>query len=410
MEVRTLTVGVISFAMFAGAGVWAVAQPVAQPPVKPAEKVAEKSDEQVIPFAKAPEAVRAAALKVVGAGGEKAIKKVIKEEGEGDVYTYEIEYTVDGVDCAAIFSTAGDVMEMEKGVKESTLPAAVAAALKKEYPKATIKNPNSVQKFYYEVDVVIDGKSHGIKVDAAGNIEDDSKNKGEKEKDEKAEKGEKHEKAAKHEDKDGAKGDDGFRKEFAAAKPNLGPTGASAYFDLTPGTVHEYLEGKNKLTITVLNETRVIDGVTTRIIEERETAGGKPKETSRNFFAIDKTNTDVYYLGEEVDVFDADGKVTHPGAWKSGEHGATYGLMIPGAPKMGDKFYQELAPGQAMDRFEIVSMEETLETPAGKFEHVVHVKETTPLEPDVGHKWYAKGVGLIKDGESVLVKHTAGKR
>ncbi len=398
MDTRKLSIGLVSLALLAGAGAWAFTQPPATAPAKAPEKAGEESDEEVIEFAKAPEAVRKAALKLVGAGGEKAIKKVIKEEGEDDIYTFEIEYTEGGIDCSAVLAAAGDLMELEKGVKEATLPAAAMTALKKEYPKATFKTPMAVQKFYFDVVVVIEGKEHEIKIDAAGNIEDESKD----EKDEKDEKGEKG--------KDAAAGDDGFRKAFAADKANLGTTGSNAFFDLTPGTVHTYREGKDTLTITVLNETRIVDGVTTRIIEERETADAKPKETSRNFFAIDRTTNDVYYFGEEVDVFDAAGKATHPGAWMSGEKGAKFGLMMPGTPKLGDKFYQELAPGVAMDRFEIASMDETLETPAGKFDHVIHVRETTPLEADIGHKWYVRGVGLVKDGDQVLLSHAPAKK
>ena len=56
-----------------------------------------------------------------------------------------------------------------------------------------------------------------------------------------------------------------------------------------------------------------------------------------------------------------------------------------------------------MDRFQIVSMDEVVQTPAGKFEHCMHVVETTPLESDVGHKWYLSGKGLVKDGGAELV-------
>ena len=60
----------------------------------------------------------------------------------------------------------------------------------------------------------------------------------------------------------------------------------------------------------------------------------------------------------------------------------------------------------AMDRAEIVSLSETVETPAGKFENCLEVEETTPLEPDVKEvKVYAPGVGLIVDGGLRLVRY-----
>ncbi len=202
MNARLLSTGLISVAVLSGAAVWAFAQPAARPPAaptpakaadKPGAKAGEGADEEGIDPAQAPEAVRAAALRL--AGSEKAIKKIIKEDDEG-VYTYEVEYTADGVACSAIFSAAGDLMERETPTTEARLPAAVMAALKKEYPKATFQNPASVQKFYFEIDIVIDGESHEVKIDAAGNIEDERGGNGDDDgqgKGEENENGEKHE-------------------------------------------------------------------------------------------------------------------------------------------------------------------------------------------------------------------------
>ena len=44
-------------------------------------------------------------------------------------------------------------------------------------------------------------------------------------------------------------------------------------------------------------------------------------------------------------------------------------MMMPGSPKAGQKFYQELAPGVGMDRAEILSIAEKVVTPAGTFEN-----------------------------------------
>ena len=72
-------------------------------------------------------------------------------------------------------------------------------------------------------------------------------------------------------------------------------------------------------------------------------------------------------------------------------------------PKVGDKYYQEHAPRVAMDRVEVLAVDEELKTPAGTFK-CVHLKETTPLESDVSHKWYAPGIGMVKDDSLTLVK------
>jgi len=197
-------------------------------------------------------------------------------------------------------------------------------------------------------------------------------------------------------------GADGYRRDFGVLKADLKPAGRSGYFDLTPGAVSTFREGSTTLTISVLDQTTVVDGVTTRIVEEREEKNGAPAEISRNYFAIDPRTGDVYYFGEDVDVYEG-GRVTHPGVWRSGVGGARFGLAMPGRPVLGEKYYQELAPHTAMDRAEIVGLSETVNTPAGTFRNCLHVRETTPLEPGVGDKWYAPGLGLIKDDECALV-------
>ena len=196
----------------------------------------------------------------------------------------------------------------------------------------------------------------------------------------------------------------GWRDTFGVSKADLAPTGSNPWLTIQPGRVLELRNGIDSLTITILRESATVDGVEVGVLEERETKGGKLAEVSRNFFATDRNTGDVYYFGEEVDNY-KDGKIVdHESAWRAGEKGARFGLMIPGRPKAGDRFYQEIAPEVAMDRVEIVSTDETVTTPAGTFEHCVHLKETTPLEGDVSHKWHAPGVGLVKDDDFELAR------
>ena len=85
--------------------------------------------------------------------------------------------------------------------------------------------------------------------------------------------------------------------------------------------------------------------------------------------------------------------------------------MIPGRPEPKTRFYQEVAPGAAMDRAEVVSVAETLRTPAGEFKDCLKIVETTPLEPFAREsKIYAPGVGLIKDGSLLLVEYGFPKK
>ena len=195
-----------------------------------------------------------------------------------------------------------------------------------------------------------------------------------------------------------------WQSSFAVDKTALSATGTNPYFNLTPGFRLHYRHAGNTLTTTVLAETKLVDGVKTRVVEDRETKNGKLVEVTRDYYAIDSKTNDVYYFGEDVDNY-KDGKVVnHESEWRAGENGARFGLMITGSPRVGDRFYQEIAPKVAMDRVEIVSTDETVKTPAGTFEHCVHLKETTPMEADVSHKWYAPGIGMVKDDEFELAE------
>jgi len=204
----------------------------------------------------------------------------------------------------------------------------------------------------------------------------------------------------------------GWVDTFAVEKEDFVSSGSNTYFRLEPGfrLKLEGSEGLRRITlvITVLDETRLVDGVETRIVEEREWKGDQLAEVSRNFFAFNTADRGVYYFGEEVDLYKDGRIVDHEGAWESGKAGARFGLMMPDKPVAGSRFYQEIAPGVAMDRAEIVALDTALKTPAGEFKGCLKVAETTPLEGGWEYKIYAPGIGIIKDGSLVLVESGRG--
>ena len=201
------------------------------------------------------------------------------------------------------------------------------------------------------------------------------------------------------------KGAGEWRSEFTVDKSNLGTVGSNPHFILEPGYKLHFVGGATRMTMTVLPETKMVDGVETRVVEDREEANGKPTEITRDYYAIDKTTGDVYYFGEDVDVYKGGKIVSHEGAWLSGVDGAKFGLMIPGKPVAGDRFFQERAEKQkAMDRSEVVSTSEKITTPAGVYDKCLHMKDSSALEKGITHKWYAPGVGLVRDGKLLLVK------
>ena len=188
-------------------------------------------------------------------------------------------------------------------------------------------------------------------------------------------------------------------------------SGENTYFVLKPG-YQVILRGQEdgeelQLVMTVLNETKVVDGIETRVVEEKESEGGNIVEVSRNYFAMCKPTNNVIYFGEDVDMYE-DGKiVSHEGAWLAGQNGSKAGMIMPGEVEVGLKYYQELAPGVAEDRAEIVSVNDTLDTPVGTFKQVLKNEETNPLKPgEKENKFYAPGRGLIQDETIKLVNYT----
>ena len=189
-------------------------------------------------------------------------------------------------------------------------------------------------------------------------------------------------------------------------------SGENNYFVLEPG-YQVILGGQEdgeelQLVMTVLNETKVVDGVNTRVVEEKETEGGNLVEVSRNYLAICKPTNNAIYFGEEVDMY-KDGKiVSHEGAWLAGQNGSKAGMIMPGKAEVGLKYYQEIALGVAEDRAEIISVNDTLDTPAGTFKQVLKTEETNPLKPgEKEFKFYAPGIGLIQDEAIKLVNYTS---
>jgi len=194
-------------------------------------------------------------------------------------------------------------------------------------------------------------------------------------------------------------------------------TGSNPYFVLEPG--HQLiLEGEEKkhvihVTITVLDEEKTISttevgDVVTRVVEETESKDGLMSEVSRNYFAICNRTNSVFYFGEDVDIYDKTGTtvVSHEGAWLAGVDDARPGIVMPGVILLGGKYFQEVAPGVAMDRAEIISIKEVVETPKGTFENCLKTRETTPLEPGKEFKFYAPGIGIIKDANLRLTEYT----
>lgn len=205
-----------------------------------------------------------------------------------------------------------------------------------------------------------------------------------------------------------AQRDDAWTSVFRIDGDSLMSTGRNPYFILEPGYRLELAGGNVQVVITVLDEKQIVNGTETRVVEERESVNGQLVKVTRNFYAIGQRTNSVFLFGEVVDEY-KDGKITgHEGSWTAGHNNARFGMMMPGVPLLQARYYQETSLGVAQDRSEIVGLSETVTTPAGEFQRVVKVRETTPLVPaQREYKYYAWGVGLVQHDDLRLVK--AGK-
>lgn len=202
-----------------------------------------------------------------------------------------------------------------------------------------------------------------------------------------------------------------YTSDFGRDRCTFANTGSNPYYPLWPGYVLT-LEGEEEddegemveiaVRITVLHETELVDGVLTRVVEEFEEEDGELVEVSRNFIAVCRETGDVWYFGEDVDDYEDGEIIGHGGAWRAGIDGARPGILMPGSPIVGARYFEEIAPGVAEDRAQIISLEEEATVPAGSYEDVL---ATVNQEGD-DEKLYAPGVGLIVDEDLMLIEIT----
>lgn len=193
--------------------------------------------------------------------------------------------------------------------------------------------------------------------------------------------------------------------------------GGTPFFPLRPGwqTVLESEPSDGEpgevAVITVLNETRRVDGVKTRVVEELafEKAGDEliPIERSLNFYAICEQTGSVFYFGENSMEL-PDGATT--GSWLAGTNGARPGIIMPGTILIRGGYYEEVAPADsALDKARIVPIPEEEECEAGEFNFEKNQCVATFNTSDCDtaaeeEKLYAAGIGNIKDEDLELTK------
>jgi hypothetical protein len=170
------------------------------------------------------------------------------------------------------------------------------------------------------------------------------------------------------------------------------------YFPLTPGKVYTY-EGNNGTvqgTVTVTNEHKTILGVQTMVVKDTVLTNGKLQEDTIDWYAQDKEGN-VWYFGEDTKEYHNGKVVSTEGTWQAGVNGAKPGIIMQANPQIDGPIFQEYYQNHAEDQFQVLSTNESLTLPIGKYEGCIKTKEWTRLEPSVAeHKVFCPGIGFAQ--------------
>lgn len=185
------------------------------------------------------------------------------------------------------------------------------------------------------------------------------------------------------------------------------------YWPLNPGTVYNYEgvstdpetgETETETTVVeVLNETRTVLGVETRVVRDRVFLEGLLIEDTFDWYAQDDDGN-VWYMGEAVTDFEYDEEgnligTSHPGQWEAGVNGALPGYQMEANPQVDDNYYQEFFVGEAVDQGTVLALGESITVPAGSFDNVLRIRDSSELFPEFGHKLFAPGIGVVQELE-----------
>jgi hypothetical protein len=157
---------------------------------------------------------------------------------------------------------------------------------------------------------------------------------------------------------------------------------------------------QHRVVFTVTDLTKVVDGVRTVVLWDRDYNNGILQEAELAFFAQDDEGN-VWTVGEYPEEFENGEFIGAPSTWIGGVDGADPGILVPASSHIGFTFLQGWAPDiDFLDCGKVYSLGESVCVPYNCYEGVLVVDEWSPLEPGSGHqrKYYAPGVGNVQVG------------
>lgn len=196
---------------------------------------------------------------------------------------------------------------------------------------------------------------------------------------------------------------------FDAGNFTGNPVVTHSYFPVVEGQVRTYqgAPADEQFILTGVGAGPTILGVKTFSVRDRAFEDGRIVEDTFDYYAQDRQGN-VWYFGEDVTNYhyDKDGTLTgtdNASAWRAGANGALPGYIMPASLEIGFNYYQEHAPADdALDQATTTAILPSLAVAAGTFSNVLQVLETSEIEKSArGFKYYAPGVGLIKEEEGL---------
>jgi hypothetical protein len=174
------------------------------------------------------------------------------------------------------------------------------------------------------------------------------------------------------------------------------------YFPLVPGTQFHYRGVKDGTVQTddmvVTNQVKRVLGVKCTVVRDTVSQKGRLLERTFDWYAQDRQGN-VWYMGEDSLELENGRFVRASDSWQAGIHKAKPGVIMRAHPRDGQVYRQEYYPqGGALDQAHVVqTARPALRVPAGTFKRVLVTDEWSPVEPQIERKYYAAGVGEIKE-------------
>ncbi len=155
----------------------------------------------------------------------------------------------------------------------------------------------------------------------------------------------------------------------------------------------------HQIIFTITDLTKIINGVKSVVIWDRDYSEGVLVETELAFFAQDNDGN-VWRMGEYPEVYE-NGVLVEAPAWISGLKGAVAGIMMPAVPTLGAPSYSQ-GWGPAVDftdRAQTELVDQQVCIALDCFDEVMMVAEFSRSEPNAFQlKYYAPGIGNIQIG------------